>query len=209
MKKKLFKIITLSVVLFLTIILVQSCAVSALSSEPMSFRKETAQNGLIVGSITFPKEKAKFNGYFIRVSAKDADEKIAKKNSTEIQISPEQIWKMKHKGQLNNGLTYLFAIERPEGKYEISSIRLFTNSGIAALQRTNNLSSFSIPFDVNKGEITYVGNIIFNEYAGENDILFSYENNYERDINAIKIIQPTVDWSKAINDLDRKIEYSK
>ena len=209
MKKKLFKIITLSAVLFLTIILVQSCAVSALSSEPMSFRKETAQNGLIVGSITFPKEKAKFNGYFIRVSAKDADEKIAKKNSTEIQISPEQIWKMKHKGQLDNGLTYLFAIERPEGKYEISSIRLFTNSGIAALQRTNNLSSFSIPFDVNKGEITYVGNIIFNEYAGENDILFSYENNYERDINAIKIIQPTVDWSKAINDLDRKIEYSK
>ena len=209
MKNKLFKIIILSIILFSTIVLVQSCAVSALSSEPMKFNKETAKNGLIIGSITFPKEKARFNGYFISVKGKDSDEKIAKKNSTEIQISPEQIWKMKHKGQLNNGLTYLFAIERPEGKYEISSIRLFTNSGIAALQRTNNLSSFSIPFDVNKGEITYVGNIIFNEYAGENDILFSYENNYERDINAIKIIQPTVDWSKAINDLDRKIEYSK
>ncbi len=209
MKNKLFKIIILSIILFSTIVLVQSCAVSAVSSEPMKFNKETAKNGLIIGSITFLKEKARFNGYFISVKGKDSDEKIAKKNSTEIQISPEQIWKMKHKGQLNNGLTYLFAIERPEGKYEISSIRLFTNSGIAALQRTNNLSSFSIPFDVNKGEITYVGNIIFNEYAGENDILFSYENNYERDINAIKIIQPTVDWSKAINDLDRKIEYSK
>ena len=209
MKNKLFKIIILSIILFSTIVLVQSCAVSAVSSEPMKFNKETAKNGLIIGSITLPKEKARFNGYFISVKGKDSDEKIAKKNSTEIQISPEQVWKMKHKGQLNNGLTYLFAIERPEGKYEISSIRLFTNSGIAALQRTNNLSSFSIPFDVNKGEITYVGNIIFNEYAGENDILFSYENNYERDINAIKIIQPTVDWSKAINDLDRKIEYSK
>ena len=79
MKKKLIKIITLSVVLFSTIILVQSCAVSGLSSEPMSFQKETTQNGLIIGSITFPKEKAKFNGYFIRVNAKDTDEKIAKK----------------------------------------------------------------------------------------------------------------------------------
>ena len=208
MKKKLIKIITLSVVLFSTIILVQSCAVSGLSSEPMSFQKETTQNGLIIGSITFPKEKAKFNGYFIRVNAKDTDEKIAKKKSTEIQIIPEQIWKMKHKGQLDNGLTYLFAIERPEGKYEIPSIRLFTNSGIAALQRTNYSGSFSIPFDVKKGEITYVGNIIFNEYANENDTLVLYKNNYEKDISAIKTIQPTVDWSKAINDMNRKIEYN-
>lgn len=208
MKNNFFKVIKLSLVLFSTIILVQSCAVPALSSEPMSFRKETAQNGLIIGSITFPKEKARFNGYFIRVSGKDNDEKIAKKNSTEIQISPEQIWKMKHIGQLDYGLTYLFAIERPEGKYEIPSIRLFTNSGFAALQRTNYSGSFSIPFDVKKGEITYVGNIIFNEYADEKDTLVSYRNNYEKDINAIKNIQPSVDWSKAINDVNRKIEYN-
>ena len=208
MKNKFFKFITLSIMLLSTIILVQSCAVSALSIEPMNFRKETAKNGLIIGSITFPKEKARFNQYFIRVSGIDSDEKIAKKNSTEIQISPEQIWKMKHIGQLDNGLTYLFAIERPEGKYEIPSVRLFTNSGVPALQRANYSGSFSIPFDVKKGEITYVGNIVFNEYAGENDTLVSYRNNYEKDINAIKNIQPSVDWSKAINDINRKIEYN-
>ena len=208
MKNKLFKFIIPLIFILLTVFLIQSCAVSALSSEPMRFRKETAENGLIIGSITFPKEKARFNGYFIRVSGKDSDEKIAKKNSTEIQISPEQIWKMKHKGELDNGLTYLFAIERPEGKYEIPSIRLFTNSGIAALQRTNYSGSFSIPFDVKKGEITYVGNIIFNEYADENDTLVSYKNNFEKDINAIKSIQPSVDWSKAVNDENRKIEYN-
>lgn len=208
MNKKLFKIITILAILFYTFILVQSCAVSALPSEPMAFSKETAKNGLIIGSITFPKEKARFNGYFIRVSSKDSDKKIAKKNSTEIQIIPEQVWKMKHKGQLDNGLTYLFAIERPEGKYEIPSIRLFTNSGIAALQRTNYSGSFSIPFDVKKGEITYVGNIIFNEYADEKDTLVFYKNNYEKDIKAIKTIQPRVDWSKAINDVNRKIEYN-
>ncbi|MDR0227450.1 MAG: hypothetical protein LBI72_00035 [Flavobacteriaceae bacterium] len=208
MRNKLGQIITLLVTLFLTIILVQSCAVTALSSEPMSFKKETAQNGLIIGSITFPKEKARFNGYFIRVSAKDIDEKVARKNSTEIQINPKQIWKVEHKGQLDNGRTYLFAIERPEGEYEFSSIRLFTNSGIAALQRTDYSGSFSIPFDVKKGEITYVGNIIFNEFADTNNTQVSYKNNYEKDINAMKTIQPTVDWSKAINDVNRRIEYN-
>ncbi|MFM9403108.1 hypothetical protein ACKLNQ_14415 [Myroides odoratimimus] len=208
MKKKLFKIVTLSVALFSVMMLVQSCAAPALSRQPMHFQKETAQNGLLIGSITFPKEKAKYNGYFIRITAKDTDEKIANKNSIEIQISPEQIWKMRHKGQLDNGLTYLFTIERPEGKYEISSIRLFTNSGFIALQRTSYSSSFSIPFDVKKGEITYVGNIMFNEHSKANDTLVSYKNNYEKDINAIKTIQPTIDWSKAINDLNRKIEYN-
>ena len=76
------------------------------------------------------------------------------------------------------------------------------------MQRTNYSGSFSIPFDVKKGEITYVGNIIFNEYANENDTLVSYKNNYEKDINAIKTIQPSVDWSRAINDINRKIEYN-
>jgi hypothetical protein len=208
MKNKLLKVLTFFVILLATFILIQSCAVSGLSIEPMNFQKETAKNGLIVGSITFPKEKARFNSYFIRVTGTDSDEKIAKKNSTEIQISPEQIWKMKHKGELDNGLTYLFAIERPEGEYEIPSIRLFSNSGFAALQRTDYSGSFSIPFDVKKGEIVYVGNIIFNEYANENDTLVLYRNNFEKDINAMKKIQPSVNWSEAINDINRKIQYN-
>lgn len=207
-KHKLFKIIIISVVLLFTIILAQSCAVTALPKVPMKFQKELTENGLIIGSITFPNEKAKFNGYFIRVNSIDSDEKTAKTNSTEIKIIPDQIWKMKHKGQLDNGLTYLFSIERPEGKYEFSSIRLFTNSVSQALQKTNYSDGFSILFDVKKGEITYVGNIIFNEYAYKNDTLVSYKNNYEKDIDAIKTIQPSVDWSKAINDVNRKIEYN-
>lgn len=207
MKNKLIRVSGILIIVIAMVTFFQSCAVAALSSEPMNFNRQTSQNGMLIGSITFPKEKAKFNGYFIRIAGKDIDEKKAKKNSTEIQISPEQIWKMKHKGQLENGLTYLFAIERPEGKYEIPSIRLFTNSGIAILQRTDYSGSFSIPFDIKKGEITYVGNIIFNEYVEKNDTLVKYKNNFERDIEAIKKIQPSVDWSKTINDLNRKIEY--
>ena len=115
---------------------------------------------------------------------------------------------MKHDGQLENGLTYLFAIERPEGRYTTPSIRLFTNSGIAALQRTSYAAGFSIPFDVKKGEITYIGNIVFDEYAKETDTAVFLKNSFDRDITKMKEIQPGVDWSKAKNDLDRKIDYN-
>ncbi len=208
MKNKTIKLLSISLLIVLSIIIVQSCAVSGMSSEQMTFRPQTAQNGLIFGSITFPKEKAKFNGYFLEVSCKSTDEKIARKNGTEIHFSPEQIIKMKHKGELDNGLTYLFAIERPEGNYAISGLRLFTNSGIAVLQRNNNLNGFSIPFTVNKGEIIYVGNINFNEYGGENEKVITFQNNFEKDLAGIKKAQQYVYWDIAKNDTTRNISYS-
>lgn len=190
-----------------TLILVQSCAVSGMGSSQMTFRPQTSPNGLIFGSLTFPNEKAKFNGYFLKITYKSDDTKAAKKNTTEIQFSPEQIIKMKHKGESDNGLTYLFAIERPEGAYEISSIRLFSNSGIAVLQKNGNLSGFSVPFNVIKGEITYVGNINFNEYGSINQWAVTYKNNFEKDLAAIKKAQPYVYWDVAKNDSTRSISY--
>jgi hypothetical protein len=53
-----------------------------------------------------------------------------------------------------------------------------------------------------------VGNIVFNEYASYNDTLVTYKNNYTRDITAIKRLQPRIDWSKATNADDRKIQYN-
>ena len=199
MKKKLFKIITLSVVLFSTIILVQSCAVSGLSSEPMSFQKETTQNGLIIGSITFPKEKAKFNGYFFRLTGN---------TSKEFQIKPAQISKLKHKGQIDGRKTYLFIIERPVGKYEIPSVRLFGNSGMIAMQSTKYVGGFSIPYEIKKGEITYIGNINFNEYAEKGEKIITLENKYNRDIEALKKLKPSIDWNNIIYDENIKIEYN-
>ena len=97
--------------------------------EPIVFRKETTKNGLIFGSITFPNEKAKFNGYFLKIVMNDSIKKVSDKNSIEIRFIPEQILKMKHDGQLENGKTYLFVLERREGKYIIPGINLFNNYG--------------------------------------------------------------------------------
>jgi hypothetical protein len=108
---------------------------------------------------------------------------------------------MEHDGELDNGHTYLFALELADGDYEINGIRLFTNSGIAALQRNDQLGRFSIPFTVRSGEVRYVGNIHFDEHSEPGvKTLVTYDNNFERDLAAIKVVQPYVYWNNALNE---------
>jgi len=196
MKKNILRNIFTNSGLIILAAIFQSCAVSGLSTEPILFQKDVSKNGLVIGSITFTNEKPRFNGYFTNFQSLDSSQKIAKENSREIQIAPNQMWKLKHSGELNNGKTYLFAFESAPGKYEISNVRLAT-VGMGYAIRDNQISNFSIPYEIKKGEITYVGELNLNEYAFENDTLIKLKNNYDRDIKAVKLKQPTVNWDLA------------
>jgi hypothetical protein len=182
---------------------------SEITAQNLTFNPNKTDKGLIFGSITFPKEKAHFNEYFIQISYKTDDKKIARKNFKEVHISPAQIFKMKHKGELDNGLTYLFAIERPAGENEITGIRLFSNSGFAILQKNSGLGGFSIPFKVNKGEILYIGNILFNEYAEKGEVAVSYQNNFKKDLAGIRNIEKYIYWDAAKEDASINVSYKK
>lgn len=192
MKTTVLKIIALFIVLFSTIILVQSCAVASLPSQPMSFSK-SSEKGLLVGSVTFPTNVPNFNGYFFR---------LTNNTSQEFQINRNE------SGQLDEGRTYLFVIERPVGVSEIPSVRLFHNSGMIAGQYDVRTGGFSIPYEIKKGEITYIGNITFNDYAKKGDVVVGLNNKFERDIEELKKLQPSIDWSTVQNDKNRKIEYN-
>jgi len=184
-------------------------ATSKSSAQKLTFNPKTTSNGLIFGSITFPKEKARFNGYYMLISYKSTDPKLVRKYSKEVHFIPAQITRMKHKGDLDNGLTYLFAVEKPEGEYVITNIRLFSNSGFQVLQKTSNVNGFSIPFKVNKGQIQYVGNILFNEYAEEGETIVGYQNNFEKDLAGIRIEEPYVFWDAAKNDETIQLSFEK
>jgi hypothetical protein len=211
MKNKIFKPLSIALIISISIFIVQSCAmaVPSMPIDQMTFKPKETKNGLIFGSITFPKSKAKFNAYFLGLHFKSNDIKLSEKNSTEIEFVPEQFFRMKHNGELDNGLTYLFAIERPEGDYEFCGIRLFENNGIQILNRDYNLKGFSVPFSVKKGEISYVGNFNFNEYDFENEKAVSYNNNFEKDLAGIKKAQIYVYWNMSNNDTTRNITYIK
>lgn len=192
MKNKLIKIISLTTVLFSILILVQSCAVASLPSEPMNFSK-SSEKGLLVGSVTFPTNKPNFNGYFFR---------LTNNTSQEFQIDRNQ------SGQLDEGRTYLFAIERAVGVSEIPSVRLFHNSVMIAGQYDVRTGGFSIPYEIKKGEITYIGNITFNDYAKKGDSVVGLNNKFERDIEELKRLQPSIDWNNVKNEENKKIEYN-
>ncbi len=49
------------------------CAVSNVSAQQITFNPKKTDNGLIFGSLTFPKEKARFNGYFLQINYKSTD----------------------------------------------------------------------------------------------------------------------------------------
>ncbi|MDR6762232.1 hypothetical protein J2Y38_002443 [Flavobacterium sp. 2755] len=205
--RSLARILFLSSFIFCT-------SASKLTAQQMTFNPKKTDNGLIFGSMTFPEEKAHFNGYFMLISYKSTDPKLARKYSKEVRFIPSQILKVKHKGDLDNGLTYLFAIEKPEGDYEITNIRLFTNSGIAFLQRNDNVNGFLIPFKVTKGEILYVGNIRFNENAFKQSgkdakTMVIYQNNFEKDLAGIKKAEPYVYWDAAKKDDSIQISYGE
>ena len=192
MKKIIIKISVIASIIISTITLFQSCAVTSLPTEPMNFSK-SSEKGLLVGSVTFPTNKPNFNGYFFR---------LTNNTSQEFQVNRNQ------SGQLDGGRTYLFAIERPVGVSEIPSVRLFHNSGMIAGQYDVKTGGFSIPYEIKKGEITYIGNITFNDYAKKGDTVVALNNNFEKDIEALKKLQPKIDWNSVKNDQNRKIEYN-
>jgi hypothetical protein len=203
-------IIKAAIFLFL-IYMTLSCSVAHdnMPEKPIRFHQDFSKNGLIFGSITFPNQEANFNSYFIRISCIDETDNIKSvKNFTEIHIKPEYNSNIRHIGHYDNGRTYVFALERLPGKYEIPSVRLFRNSGIVYLQRTDYVGEFTIPFEVKKGEINYIGNIIFNDKTLSNDTIVKHQNNFDKDVKVLKNIQPTVNWNLAKNDTLIKIKYN-
>lgn len=100
-------------------------ALCKITAQSMTFNPNKTENGLIFGSLTFPKEKARFNGYFMLISYKSTDPKLSRKYSKEVRFIPAQITRMRHKGDLDNGLTYLFAVEKPAGEYVFQILGFF------------------------------------------------------------------------------------
>jgi len=189
MRTNFTKRLILPFVLLTIMVVVGSCNVTNLSNKPIEFN-ESSDMGLVVGSVTFLDVKPRFVAYFPYLHA------IEGGKSTEFTIEPEMEREIRHAGELNNGKTYLFAIERAPGKYEINQIRC-SSTGYEDEKRYDKAEGFSIPFEVKKGEIVYVGEILFDEYATNEASLVNLQSNFKRDIQGLKLKQPSVDWSKA------------
>lgn len=196
MQKNVFKVAVAGFAMFSIMMVTQACKVASPAFSSQLNFSQFSETGLIVGSVSFPETKPKSNMYFPLIKSLDSDEKEAKKNSGEFIISPEQIVRLKHKGQLEDGKTYLFAIPRKPGQYDLSQVR-YANMGFTGTSRTNFSGGFSIPFEVKKGEIVYIGDLFIDEYASKNDTMIYLKDNFERDIQGLRVLKPPFDWGNA------------
>ncbi len=168
-----------------------------LPEEQLRFHKDHTEKGLIFGTITFPEEKLRFDGIYLNLNYISDVVKIHKKFSDKIKIGPTML-KRKHNGELDNGRTYLFVMEEEPGQYEINYLRLTIFKITDHATNDTHVSGFSIPFEVKKGEIKYIGNINIDEYGSINPWMITVRDQFERDKNAMKERQKMVNWDAAI-----------
>lgn len=195
LKNNFFLIV--SILFFLFLYSPFQCNAQRLPNENYSFIKEENQNGLIFGTITFPKEIMRFDSYMLEIAYLSSDRKTQRKNSSKLIINPTMFNK-KHIGELDEGRTYLFAIEKPVGDYSICWLKLSTHKLMQYVPSETSVAGFSIPFTVKKGEITYIGNININEYATEGEEVVTIKDEFERDKSTINSLPINVNFNDAV-----------
>lgn len=180
-------ILYISIIAILTIF--YSCKTNGLNLETTNFTKDS-RRGLLVGSITFDSEP-KYRFYYIRLTD----------DATSFQVVIDR----KNTGQLDNGKTYLFTAEMPRCKSHVTAIIVNRKEDVNFLLQANTIfSGFYIPYEIKRGQITYLGNIILNESSKE----VKLSNKFQQDINELKRMKPNIDWTRVNNDSLRKIEYN-
>ncbi len=182
---------------FLLLLFSWSGFAQRLPEEPLRFHKDYTENGLIFGTITFPEIKMRFDNYSLYLNYNTDDKKIHRKNSCHIKIDPTMLVG-KHYGELEGGKTYLFVMEKAPGHYDITSLKLTIFKLFDASPTFTGVSGFTIPFDVTKGSITYIGEINVNEYATKDENVISLKDQFERDKTALKSKYIRVNWDLAV-----------
>jgi hypothetical protein len=182
---------------FLLLLVSWNSFTQRLPEEPLRFHKDYTENGLIFGTITFPDVKMRFDNYSLYLNYSTDDKKIHRKNSSSIKIDPT-MFVGKHYGELEGGKSYLFVIEKAPGHYDISSVKLTLFKLFDASPTFTAVTGFSIPFDVTKGEITYIGEINVNEYALKDENVISLKDQFDRDKTALKSLYKMVNWDLAV-----------
>lgn len=166
------------ILLILTLgIIINSCATLPSTKIPQTFSTNN-ENGMIIGSIAFNKEKPIFNGYFFYYVGEEIKKITARKG---ISIKPEQMSKMKFKPDFFDGnkAVYYFSIIEPEGEYTFSNFRIHENGGF--VQSTGDIP-INIEFKIKKGKVKYLGEI----YVNYNNSLVELNNQRKRDLVKLK-----------------------
>lgn len=185
------------IILLLISLSFTNCATKSMSND--FYKYEANNNGLIIGTVTFPKNVQWFDKYFFRL--KDINEN----KSIEFTINS---YETVNDPAPDNNYTkkYVFIIERKPGKYIINNLRLFANNHEAEGKTYfGRVKDFLIPINVEKGQITYIGDIFCLEDLHNGNIRFNITDTYDHDIRYFKKQSQNINWTKVSKSIIQPI----
>ena len=168
---------------------------SASSEKPVEAFSSTSENGLAVGTITFESDAPKNDIYRFLYKPTSDDKKFIKKNEGKVEIKARDGKKRAFKGDFANGQSYTFVIERAPGKYNFTQHTVL--DGLGSMGNVNFSKVYGIPFEIKKGEITYLGELSYNDLAQPGSPRIVVYGRFERDLAELKKKYPNIDWKLA------------
>lgn len=170
---------------------------SASDKTPETF-EPTSEKGLAVGTITFEQDTPKNDIYRFFYEPVSDDKKIVKKNDGKIMIKARNKEnKRAFTGDFAKGQTYLFVIERAPGNYKFNQHTVLNRIG--SMGQVSFSKEYAIPFEIKKGEITYLGELSYNDRSEPGSPRMIVYNRYERDLEELQKKYPNIDWKKAVD----------
>ena len=185
-----------TVYIFLLALLVTACGSQQTTPTPVALNP-SPEKGLAIGTITFEGDIPLNDIYRFFYEATSGDKKFRKANAGKIIISGRVNGKSAFNGDFNNKKTYLFIIEREPGAYAFNQYAYLDHLGPSGTVSSSKL--FAIPFEIKKGEITYMGELDYVDMIKKGDIRIFVADYYTRDIAEFKKKYPAADWDKTIN----------
>lgn len=182
--------------LIFTATVLASCRPAAADEVPATFNAG-AENGLAVGTITFEGDAPRNDIYRFFYEPTEGDSKLIKRNDGKIEIRSRIKNQRAYNGDFNGKKTYLFIINRPPGKYAFTQYNYLNHIGYTGM--VNSSKEFAIPFEIKKGQVTYVGELTYAENAEPGTPRIFIADEFNRDIEEFRKKFSGIDWNLTQN----------
>jgi len=186
-----------SYILLPLFLLLIGCNAASNDAAPATAFTPSADKGLAIATITFEGDIPVNDIYRFFYNATSGDKKFKKQNAGKILISGRQNKEKGFNGDFNNKKSYLVVIERKPGSYAFTQYSYLDHIGSNGMVSSSKL--FAIPFEIKKGEITYVGELDYKDLAEKGSPRIFVADYYTRDIPEFKKKYPAVNWDAAVN----------
>jgi len=179
-----------------------SCGSASSDKAPETFTS-SSENGLAIATITFESTTPKNDIYRFFYEPVSQDKKFVKNNNGKVMIkSRNEKNNRAFNGDFAKGQSYLVVIERAPGNYVFNQHTVLNRIG--SMGQVSYSKKYSIPFDIKKGEITYLGELSYNDLSEPGTPRIVVYDRFDRDLTEFKNKYPNINWSSAIDKTAKK-----